>query len=61
MKVRAKTRCFVRNCLRQEGEIFDYEGPGNGCLEAVEEEIPLVAPTKKPPAGKKPVANAAFE
>jgi hypothetical protein len=62
MKVRALTRCFIKNCLRQEGEIFDYDGPGNGCVVPVEDAPPVVE--KKPPAsGKKakPPTDAAFD
>lgn len=35
MKVRAKVKCFVGNTLRTEGEIFEYEGPENACLEEI--------------------------
>lgn len=64
MQVRALTRCFVANCLRQEGEIFEYKGPGNACLEvlkeapAPKEEAPAPkAVGKAPPAGKAPSAG----
>ena len=32
-QVRAKTLCFVDNGLRQEGDVFDYNGPKNTNLE----------------------------
>lgn len=32
-KVRAIRLCQVDNALRQEGDVFDYNGPENGNLE----------------------------
>lgn len=32
-QVRAKTLCFVDNGLRQEGDVFEYNGPKNTNLE----------------------------
>ena len=54
MKVRAKTVVFVGNALRQEGDIFDYEGPENRHLESLEpaSEVtpdPVVEVAHKPP------------
>lgn len=49
-RVRAKVVCFVGNGLRQEGEVFEYNGPHNGNLEYIdkpavqEEPEPEVAP-----------------
>lgn len=59
MKVQAKVKCFVGNALREKGEIFDYAGPENGCLEVLEEK-PVVVKGGKLPPGKKP-ADEAFE
>jgi len=33
MKVRAKVKCFVENCLREAGQEFEYHGPENTNLE----------------------------
>lgn len=33
---RALVKCFVDNGIRDEGDIFNYEGPENDCLEPVE-------------------------
>ena len=60
MKVRAKVKCFVGNALREKDEVFDYEGPKNGCLEALDE--PKAPPTKgKAPAGGKKPSDEAFD
>jgi len=32
-QVRAKVVCFIDNGLRQEGDVFQYDGPFNGNLE----------------------------
>lgn len=32
-QVRAKTLCFVDNGIRNEGDVFDYDGPKNTNLE----------------------------
>lgn len=45
---RAKTKCFVGNSLRREGDTFEYNGPENTNLE------PLEAP--KPKAKEVPAA-----
>lgn len=36
MKVRAIVKCFVDNGIREEGEIFEYNGPKNPNLEVVD-------------------------
>ena len=33
---KAVIKCFVDNTLRNEGDIFEYEGPQNDCLELVD-------------------------
>jgi hypothetical protein len=35
MQVRANRVCFVDNGLRQEGDVFEYNGPPNKCLDAL--------------------------
>lgn len=35
-RYRATARCFVDNRLREEGEVFDYEGPRYPYLEALD-------------------------
>jgi len=35
MRVRAKVKCFVGNCLREAGSEFSYEGPENSNLEPI--------------------------
>lgn len=32
-QVRAKTKCFVDNGIRNEGDVFEYDGPKNTNLE----------------------------
>jgi hypothetical protein len=39
MKVRARTVVFVGNALRQEGDVFDYDGPDNRHLEPLEQPV----------------------
>ena len=36
-KVKAKVKCFIDSALREEGEIFEYCGPENECIEPIEE------------------------
>lgn len=36
---RAKVVCFVDNSLREEGEVFEYNGPKNSNLELVQSEV----------------------
>jgi hypothetical protein len=59
-QVRAIRLCQVDNALRQEGDIFDYDGPENGNLEyldgkpakaKVETEVEADAPAEA--SGKK--------
>lgn len=35
-KVRANRVCFVDNGLRQEGDVFEYNGPHNDCLDCLD-------------------------
>lgn len=42
-KVRASVTVFVGNSLRQEGEVFEYDGPPSPHL------VPLEAPVATPP------------
>lgn len=32
---RAKVKCYVDNGIREEGDVFEYDGPENGNLELV--------------------------
>ena len=41
--VRTATKVFVANSLREEGEVFDYDGPPNKYL------VPLEVPAESPP------------
>jgi hypothetical protein len=41
-RVKAKVLCFVENGLRQEGDVFQYNGPPNGNLEYLDG-APVVA------------------
>ena len=34
-KVRAKMDCFVDNCFRREGDVFEYNGPASDVFERV--------------------------
>lgn len=34
-QVRANRTCFVDNGLRQEGDVFEYNGPPNKCLDTL--------------------------
>lgn len=63
MQVRAKVKCFVGNVIREPGEVFNYDGPENKCLEAMVQAAPLEVPKAgKPPGGRaKPVIDKAFE
>jgi hypothetical protein len=36
MKVRVLIKCFVENSLREEGEVFEYNGQVNDCLEPID-------------------------
>jgi hypothetical protein len=35
-KVRAITKCFIDNALREEGEVFEYNGAKNVCVESLD-------------------------
>lgn len=43
---RAKVRCFVANGMREEGVVFDYEGPENTNLEPVDKPAKDAEPEK---------------
>lgn len=60
-RVKAKVLCFIDNSLRQEGEVFDYEGPPNGCVELFDhaDSADEEAPTPRLRPGRKP-KNAAI-
>ncbi len=36
MKVRVLIKCFVDNAIREEGEVFEYNGQTNDCLEPID-------------------------
>lgn len=36
---RAKVKCFVNNTLRNAGDVFEYDGKPNDCLEPLEFKI----------------------
>lgn len=38
-KVRALVKCYVDNGLREVDDVFEYNGPKNGCLEILEGEV----------------------
>jgi hypothetical protein len=40
MQVRANRVCFVDNGLRQEGDVFEYNGPPNACLDQLKPAAP---------------------
>ncbi|CAB4146779.1 hypothetical protein UFOVP496_19 [uncultured Caudovirales phage] len=40
MKVRATAKCYIGNTIREEGEVFEYNGIPDTILHAVEEESP---------------------
>ena len=52
MKVRAKVKCFVGHAVREAGEVFDYDGPNNGCLEEIKAAAAPPPSSKKAPPGK---------
>lgn len=35
-QVRANRVCFVDNGLRQKGDVFEYNGPPNACLDTLD-------------------------
>ena len=49
-RYRAKVKCFVDNSLRDEGDVFEYNGPENPNLEVADEE-PAVRPSNKAARG----------
>ena len=36
-RVKAAVKCFIGNAIREEGEVFDYDGPANGNVEPLDE------------------------
>jgi hypothetical protein len=40
MLVKATARSFINNTIREEGEVFEYDGIPDTILHAVEEESP---------------------
>ncbi len=36
MRVKATKRCFIDNVLRDEGDVFEYNGPANVCVESLD-------------------------
>ena len=56
-KVRALTRVFVDNALRDEGEVFEYKGPFNRHLEYLDPVEPDEA--QEPAAESEPVEEQA--
>ena len=34
-QVKAKVKCFIDNTLREEGDVFEYNGVPNGCVAVV--------------------------
>lgn len=44
----AKVKCFVANSLREEGEVFEYNGPENTNLELVQDEVEETPETEQP-------------
>ena len=63
---RAKVKCFVDNGLREVDDVFEYNGPFNGCLEpldptAQEQVEEAVAEEPKPKKRWTPKAKRAEE
>jgi hypothetical protein len=61
-QVRAKTLCFVDNGLRQEGDVFEYNGVKNTNLEylkgdSVDEEVDEGSSKKWAPKSKRASAD----
>lgn len=54
MLVRAITRCFVDNGLREVGTVFDYNGPPNGNLKPVKAEAAEESRPDELPPGADP-------
>lgn len=38
---KAKVKCYVDNAIREEGDVFEYEGPENGNLELAGKGAPV--------------------
>lgn len=47
MRVKAKTKVFVDNILRQEGDVFDYAGPENENLDEVDKDGNVIEQPEK--------------
>ena len=59
---RAKVRCFVANGMREEGDVFDYEGPLNTNLEPADkpdETVEEAPPKKQAPRARRAGADNA--
>jgi len=64
-KVIAKMDCFVDNCLRRQGDVFEYSGPITDVLERVGAQAvdhsdvtePESAPVERPRRGRPPKAR----
>lgn len=57
---RAKVRCFVDNAMREEGAVFNYDGPRNTNLELVDKakaQDVAEAPQKGAPGKAKRLAD----
>lgn len=61
---KARVKCFVDNTLRQEDDVFEYNGPKNtnlisvgGPVEADESDEPLPAKAKWVPKAKREKLN----
>ena len=37
-KVKANVKCFIDNSLREEGDVFEYNGPPNSCVSLDEDD-----------------------
>lgn len=59
--VRAKVVCFIDNHLRQEGDVFEYNGPPNSNVEPIgsapAEAEPAAEPAQEPARKWKPKAR----
>ncbi|CAB4164947.1 hypothetical protein UFOVP824_9 [uncultured Caudovirales phage] len=62
MRVRTSRKCFVNNCIREEGEVFEYEGPECSFFECLDESDSEVIATgserRKPGRPRKSMADA---
>jgi hypothetical protein len=49
MEVKANTKCFIGDTLRQEGEKFEYDGPENPNVDPVKAEVKARPAAPAPP------------